>query len=148
MFYSVEPALAPRLADKIRAARQQPRHRMIEAAHQRAVDEQVVGDHGYLVSSFRDGALAPDLRCAIAHRGISRFRVRCFASPRNDERTPPRRYAAATTSSLMTRNFTKSMRPKLVVSATSAASRPVAIRMRPIRGGWDRRRKGSHGPAN
>jgi len=34
--------------------------------------------------SFRDGALAPDLRCAIAHRGISRFRVRCFASPRND----------------------------------------------------------------
>jgi len=34
--------------------------------------------------SFRGGALAPDLRCAIAHRGISRFRVRCFASPRND----------------------------------------------------------------
>src|SRR6266702_2783291 len=27
----------------------------------------------------------PDLRCAIAHRGISRFRVRCFASPRNDD---------------------------------------------------------------
>jgi hypothetical protein len=26
----------------------------------------------------------PDLRCAIAHRGISRFRARCFASPRND----------------------------------------------------------------
>ena len=26
-----------------------------------------------------------DHRCAIAHRGISRFRVRCFASPRNDE---------------------------------------------------------------
>jgi hypothetical protein len=26
----------------------------------------------------------PDLRCAIAHRGISRFRVRCVASPRND----------------------------------------------------------------
>src|SRR6202049_2713182 len=25
----------------------------------------------------------PDLRCAIAHRGISRFRVRCCASPRN-----------------------------------------------------------------
>src|ERR1700692_2394211 len=37
-------------------------------------------------SSFRDGALAPDHRCAIAHRGISRFRVRCFASPRNDEK--------------------------------------------------------------
>ena len=41
---------------------------------------------------------------------------------------------AATTSSLMTRNFVKSIRPKLVVSATSAASRPVAIRMRPMRG--------------
>jgi len=26
----------------------------------------------------------PDLRCAIAHRRISRFRVRCCASPRND----------------------------------------------------------------
>src|SRR4030095_14607183 len=26
----------------------------------------------------------PDLRCASAHRGISRFRVRCCASPRND----------------------------------------------------------------
>jgi len=25
----------------------------------------------------------PDLRCAIAHRGISRFRVRCCATPRN-----------------------------------------------------------------
>src|SRR4051812_43440518 len=25
------------------------------------------------LSSFRDGALAPDLRCAIAHQGISRF---------------------------------------------------------------------------
>ena len=25
-------------------------------------------------------------RCAIAHRGISRFRVRCFASPRNDSK--------------------------------------------------------------
>src|SRR5205085_10359222 len=35
-------------------------------------------------ASFRDGALAPDLRCAIAHRGIPRFRVRCGASPRND----------------------------------------------------------------
>src|SRR6266850_1226457 len=36
----------------------------------------------------------PDLRCAIAHRGISRFSdvqshipVRCFASPRNDDGT-------------------------------------------------------------
>ncbi|QBP20433.1 hypothetical protein Bdiaspc4_07550 [Bradyrhizobium diazoefficiens] len=26
----------------------------------------------------------PDLRCAIAHRGISRFRVRLFEPPRND----------------------------------------------------------------
>ena len=30
-------------------------------------------------SSFRDRALAPDLRCAIAHRGTSRFRALCFA---------------------------------------------------------------------
>src|SRR6266850_4254153 len=36
----------------------------------------------------------PDLRCAIAHRGIARFsdvqsniQVRCFASPRNDDGT-------------------------------------------------------------
>src|SRR5436190_5468553 len=42
--------------------------------------------------SFRDGALAPDHRCAIAHRGISRFRVRCLASPRNDG-AKLRRYA-------------------------------------------------------
>jgi len=25
----------------------------------------------------------PDLRCTVAHRGISRFRTRCFASLRN-----------------------------------------------------------------
>src|SRR3954464_14048989 len=48
-----------------------------------------------LIASFRDGALAPDLRCAIAHRGISRFSdvqlhigVRCCASPRNDKSLP------------------------------------------------------------
>jgi hypothetical protein len=29
----------------------------------------------------------PDLRCAIAHRGISRFRVRVFNAPRNDGST-------------------------------------------------------------
>src|SRR5712691_11477971 len=34
--------------------------------------------------SFRD-ARSADLRCAIAHRGISRFRVRVFDAPRNDE---------------------------------------------------------------
>src|SRR6185312_12856393 len=33
----------------------------------------------------------PDHRCAIAHRGISRFRVRCFASPRNDGASESRR---------------------------------------------------------
>src|SRR5450755_4546924 len=27
----------------------------------------------------------PDLRCAIAHRGIQRFRVRVFDAPRNDK---------------------------------------------------------------
>src|SRR5216684_4783955 len=40
-----------------------------------------------------------ELRCAIAHRRISRFRVRCFASPRNDKvnglaRDPPRHNSA------------------------------------------------------
>ena len=37
-------------------------------------------------------------------------------------------------SSLMMKNFFKVAEPKFVVSATSAASRPVAIRMRPMRG--------------
>src|SRR6266436_9175323 len=35
--------------------------------------------HSFVGRRFRDGALAPDLRCAIAHRGTSRFRVRCGA---------------------------------------------------------------------
>src|SRR5713101_10097173 len=40
--------------------------------------------HG--VSSVIPGwSEGPDLRCAIAHRGISRFRVRVFDAPRNDE---------------------------------------------------------------
>src|SRR5260370_20355731 len=68
---------------------------MIEAAHQRAVNEETVLHH----------------------------------APRTADIAQ-----AATTSSLMTRNLTRSIRPKLVVSATSAASRPVPIRMRPIRG--------------
>jgi len=42
---------------------------------------------GIQMSSFRDGALAPDLRCAIAHRGISRFRVWSFGPSRNDVET-------------------------------------------------------------
>jgi hypothetical protein len=33
--------------------------------------------------------VSANLRCAIAHRGISRFRVRCFASPRNDGSRSP-----------------------------------------------------------
>jgi hypothetical protein len=52
---------------------------------------------------------------------------------RNDAERTANNYAA-TTSSLITTNFFNSIRPKLVVSATSAASRPVPIRMRPIRG--------------
>ncbi|CLA15347.1 Uncharacterised protein [Mycobacterium tuberculosis] len=38
------------------------------------------------------------------------------------------------TSSLMMTNLFSTIGPKLVDSATSAASRPVPIRMRPIRG--------------
>src|SRR5437764_11879286 len=44
---------------------------------------------GSVIPGWSEG---PDLRCAIAHRGISRFSdaqlrivVRCFASPRNDK---------------------------------------------------------------
>src|SRR6266851_398029 len=33
---------------------------------------------------LRHSGMVRRTRCAIAHRGISRFRVRCFASPRND----------------------------------------------------------------
>src|SRR6201747_566583 len=35
----------------------------------------------FVIPGWSEG---PELRCAIAHRGISRFRFRCFASPRND----------------------------------------------------------------
>src|SRR5882757_11275781 len=35
----------------------------------------------FVIPGWSEG---PDLRCAIAHRGISRFRVRCSASPRNE----------------------------------------------------------------
>jgi hypothetical protein len=46
--------------------------------------------------SFRDAASAPDLRCAIAHRGISSFRVWSFGPSRNDEdKRPPSRSALA-----------------------------------------------------
>jgi hypothetical protein len=69
--------------------------------------------------SFRDGAPAPDLRCAIAHRGISRFRVRCFASPRNDSAGLLRRCAP--------RN---DVQPHLRVLATRCAPR-FAINLRP-----------------
>src|SRR5713226_9811663 len=96
MLHQIELALAARLADEVGDARQQLRHRVVEAAHQRAVNEQTILHH----------------------------------APRTAD-TPQ---AAAATSSLMTRNLTRSIRPKLVVSATSAASRPVPIRMRPIRG--------------
>ena len=34
-----------RIADEIGIGREQPRHRMVEAAHQGAVDKETVGDH-------------------------------------------------------------------------------------------------------
>src|ERR1700756_1687707 len=52
----------------------------------------------------------------------------------------------STTSSLITMNFFNSIRPKLVESATSAASRPVPIRMRPMRGWLWRGGRGGHPP--
>src|SRR5204863_9135860 len=38
-------------------------------------------DTDYVIPGWSEG---PDRRCAIAHRGISRFRVRRCATPRND----------------------------------------------------------------
>ena len=113
MLHAIEPAAAPRRADEIGALLQQLRHRIVEATHQRAVDEEVIGVHGIILNR----------RCGReAHK-------RTTSSSRKRDA-----FYAATTSSLMTWNLTRSMRPKLVVSATSAASRPVPIRMRPIRG--------------
>jgi predicted membrane metal-binding protein len=44
-----------------------------------------IRDQGQMRGVCHSGAReSANLRCAIAHRGISRFRVRCFASPRND----------------------------------------------------------------
>jgi hypothetical protein len=48
MRHQNEPAAAGRFTQKIRVARKQPRHRMVEAAHQRAVDEETIGGHGLL----------------------------------------------------------------------------------------------------
>ncbi len=131
MFYQMEPAAAARLADKIGAARQQLRHRMVEAAHQGAVDEEMIGGHGVRLHRHSGAmqSIEPGMTEMIARRRMTE--------------TP---YAAAFTSSLMTKNFTKSIRPKLVVSATSAASRPVPIRMRPMRGLLWRASKVCHWP--
>src|SRR5437016_14359653 len=54
-----------------------------DAIHDRVIlDEQRgVAISDSVIPGWSEG---PDLGCAIAHRGISRFRVRCFASPRND----------------------------------------------------------------
>src|ERR1700732_4853423 len=51
----------------------------------------VIGAFSYFSSSFRDGPPGPDLRCAIAHRGISRFRVRssrCAPERRRVSKSP------------------------------------------------------------
>jgi len=100
---------------------------------------------GYSYPRHSGAMQSIELRCAIAHRRNLQIPglvlthhpgmtgVNCFASlamTRTDQRGPH----TATTSSLITTNFFSSIRPKLVVSATSAASRPVPIRMRPIRG--------------
>ena len=45
VFYAIKPASASRLADEVRSLPQQLRHRMIEAAHQRAVDEETIQHH-------------------------------------------------------------------------------------------------------
>src|ERR1700730_354193 len=45
MFDAIEPALASGFADEVGALRPDVYHRMVEAAHQRAVDEKAIGDH-------------------------------------------------------------------------------------------------------
>src|SRR4051794_23315234 len=67
-------------------------------------------------------------------------------SPREERGEGVAHTYAGTTLSLITKNFTRSIRPKLVVSATSAASRPVPIRMRPARGTLWRASKVYHWP--
>src|SRR5581483_11775582 len=46
---AIKPAPALRGPEKIRIGREQPRHRMIKAAHQGAVDEETIGGHGSAV---------------------------------------------------------------------------------------------------
>src|SRR4051794_26905628 len=75
------------------------------------------------LASFRDDALAPDLRCAIAHRGISRFRVRIFDAPRNDGGRDQVDYA---------RFAIPSMNRSRTASAVRSASAPAT----PQRGKW------------
>src|ERR1700716_2020828 len=119
MLHPIKPAATCRFADKRRIGRQQPRHRMVEAAHQGAVDEEAIGDHGLPVIPGRE----PNPEC----RSVGSLALRGMAKGESQSQ-------AATTSSLTTTNFCRSIRPKLVVNSTSAASRPVAIRMRPMRG--------------
>src|SRR6202012_4220396 len=93
--------------------------------------------------------ILPSLRGAKATKeSMRRFLLRgsmdCFGDARNDGYGKPDQ--AATTSSVTPKNLTRSIRPKLVVSATSAASRPVAIRIRPIRGWLWRASKVNHWP--
>src|SRR5689334_15092818 len=118
VFYQIKPAAAVRLADEIGIGREQPRHRMVEAAHQGAVDEETVGDHEVSMS----------LRAQRSNLAMT------------DQA------GVGTTSSVTTTNFVSVIRPKLVVSATSAASRPVAIRMRPMRSVLWRASKVYHWP--
>src|ERR1700761_4580308 len=117
VLHHVEPAVAMGFAEKVGVGREQPGHRMHVAAHEGAVDEEAVGIcHSEIVMDCR----WPSLRAAKATATSIR---------RHGEA-----YQAAFTSSLITTNFFNSIRPKLVVSATSAASRPVPINIRPMRG--------------
>ena len=84
----------------------------------------------YVIASEAKQSMAQQAEAWIASRSLSSGAHSRDPLARNDG---ARRHAG-TTSSLMTKNFTRSIRPKLVVSATSAASRPVPIRMRPMRG--------------
>src|SRR5947209_2008919 len=108
---------------------------MVEAAHQRAIDEE--SDRRSWVSRHSGAG---------AKRSNPEPRDSGFDALHRPGMTNDAANQAATTSSLTTTNFARFIRPKLVVSATSAASRPVAIRMRPIRGWLWRASKVYHWP--
>jgi hypothetical protein len=55
VLHHVKPAAASRFAEEVGVGREQLGHRMHIAAHERAVDEEAVGGHGFRCPSLRVG---------------------------------------------------------------------------------------------